>query len=80
MVAHPRSHLTGTSLPVEVPIRFLASGDLVADLTVVYCEKTAPELCLIEIVRFIVPIRLGGRNAAREVVLSHEVSFDPAAG
>jgi thiol-disulfide isomerase/thioredoxin len=71
--------LTGRRLPVRVPVRFTAPGDLVADLTLVYCEAKTPELCLIEMARFEVPVRRGGRNAASEVVLAHQVVLpDPA--
>ncbi len=72
--------LTGKRLPVRIPIRFGAPGDLVADLTLVYCEKETPELCLIEMVRFEVPIDHGGRNAASEVVLEHRVVLPDLAG
>ena len=65
--------LTGTALPAEVAVDFVAGGDVSADLTLVYCEEQAPDLCLIEQVRFEIPITIGGRNAAREVVLSYEV-------
>jgi hypothetical protein len=61
-------------------VRFTAPGDLVADLTLVYCEAETPELCLIEMVRFEVPVRRGGRNAPSEVVLAHHVVLPDPAG
>jgi hypothetical protein len=72
--------LTGRRLPVRVPVRFTAPGDLVADLTLVYCEKETPELCLIEMARFEVPVSRGGRNAASEVVLAHHVQLPDPVG
>jgi hypothetical protein len=72
--------LTGRRLPVRVPVRFTAPGDLVADLTLVYCEAETPELCLIEMVRFEVPVGRGGRNAPSEAVLAHQVVLPDPAG
>ncbi len=72
--------LTGKRLPVGIPVRFTAPGDLVADLTLVYCEKETPELCLIEMVRFEVPVALGGGNAVSEAVLTHRVVLPDLGG
>ena len=72
--------LTGKRLPVRIPVRFTAPGDLVADLTLVYCEKETPELCLIEMVRFEVPMALGSGNAASEAVLTHRVVLPDLGG
>lgn len=72
--------LTGTELPVGIPVVYTASGDLTADLTLVYCEAETPELCLIEQVRFEIPLTVEPRGAKR-IALTYEVVLpDIAAG
>jgi len=72
--------LTGTELPVGIPVVYTASGDLTADLTLVYCEAETPELCLIEQVRFEIPLTVEPRGSKR-IALTYEVVLpDIAAG
>ncbi len=49
--------LTGAIFPVSVPVQ-LAAGDgtVTADLTVIYCREGSESLCLIQQLRFVVPV------------------------
>ncbi|NND02950.1 MAG: redoxin domain-containing protein [Acidimicrobiia bacterium] len=65
--------LTGAQFPVTVPVEFDAGqGELTADLTVIYCREGSESLCLIQQLRFIVPIVVedGGEAA---VLLEYEI-------
>jgi DNA-binding beta-propeller fold protein YncE len=57
--------LVGATFPIELPATFApGSGELVADLTVIYCEAVTPDLCLIDEARLIAPLTVapGGTN------------------
>lgn len=66
--------LTGTELPVHVPVTFRGSGELLADATIIYCRDEATTLCLIEQVRFAVPVTVapGGDSV---IALTHDISL-----
>ncbi len=66
--------LTGTELPVTIPVLYAASGELTADVTLVYCERTSPQLCLIEQIRFVVPLTVA-EDGGRRLALVHEVEL-----
>lgn len=69
--------LVGLSFPLELPATFApGSGEVVADLTVIYCEAVTPELCLIEEARIVAPVTVaeGGSGA---VELRHAVPLPP---
>jgi sugar lactone lactonase YvrE len=49
--------LTGATFPVLVPVQLATgSGDITADLTVIYCREGAESLCFIQQLRFVVPV------------------------
>lgn len=49
--------LTGATFPVSAPIELAAgSGELVADLTLVWCREDAEGLCYVERLRYVVPV------------------------
>ena len=65
--------LTGTTFPVSIPATWSAGqGDLTADLTVIYCRETSESLCLIQQLRFVVPVTVAdeGQDA---VTLQYEI-------
>ncbi len=65
LVGGGAADLTGRQVPVRLTAEFLSSGELVADLTAVYCREDAQSLCLFEQVRFRVDMTLdesGGRT------------------
>ena len=69
--------LTGAKFPVEVPVEFTeGSGTVTADLTVIYCRETTESLCLIQQLRFMIPVTVvpGGSDS---VVLRHTIEAPP---
>jgi hypothetical protein len=69
--------LVGVPLPLELPATFTSgAGELVADLTVIYCEAETPELCLIEEARVVAPFAVAAGGAS-EVTLRHTVPPPP---
>jgi thiol-disulfide isomerase/thioredoxin len=69
--------LTGTKLPVSVPL-VLAEGaaTVVFDVTLIYCESVATSLCLIDQTRFEVPMDVASAGASTQVTLN-KVIPDP---
>jgi len=66
--------LTGAEFPVEVPVEFTTgSGSITADLTVIYCREGSESLCLIQQLRFVVPIVVGD-GAGDRVLLQYEIT------
>jgi DNA-binding beta-propeller fold protein YncE len=71
--------LTGVdTLPLTIPGEVVADGDLVADLTAVYCRDDAESLCLIEQVRFRVPVEVADVGTT-PIVLEHAIDLPPEA-
>ncbi len=66
--------LTGRQVPARLPADFLSSGELVADLTAVYCQETAQSLCLIEQVRFRVTVALD-ESAGNALALPYGIAL-----
>ena len=69
--------LTGAKFPVSVPVEFTeGSGSVTADLTVIYCRETTESLCLIQQLRFVVPVTVtpGGSDS---VVLQYTIEAPP---
>ncbi|MDQ3782738.1 MAG: hypothetical protein M3349_07360, partial [Actinomycetota bacterium] len=66
--------LTGTKLPVTVPVLYEGAGELSVDVTLVYCEKTSPQLCLIEQIRFVAPLTVAGDGGSR-LILMHQLDL-----
>jgi DNA-binding beta-propeller fold protein YncE len=49
--------LVGATFPIELAATFApGSGELVADLTIIYCEAVTPDLCLIDEARIVAPL------------------------
>jgi sugar lactone lactonase YvrE len=66
--------LTGTTLPVSVPIT-LTEGDATVriDVTIIYCEAVNTSLCLIDQARFEVPLRVGEEGSSAQIVLERTI-------
>ncbi len=65
--------LTGAQFPVTIPIEFTTgAGEMTADLTVIYCREGSESLCLIQQLRFVVPIVVDG-GGADQVLLDYDV-------
>jgi thiol-disulfide isomerase/thioredoxin len=73
--AEPVVDLTGTDLPIEVPVVFSAGeGRVTADLTLVWCSDTAESLCFIEQLRIGVGVSVGAGGAG-EIVLPYAIEL-----
>ncbi|NNF69404.1 MAG: hypothetical protein HKN01_06500 [Acidimicrobiia bacterium] len=73
--------LTGVTFPVEIGATFESgSASVVADLNVVYCEATTPDLCLIQQIRFVTALTVSEDAGATTVPLAYSVVLPPGAG
>lgn len=57
--------LAGISFPIDIPLIFQQNtGEIIADVALIYCKSVSPDLCLLDEVRIIAPvqIRQGGSN------------------
>jgi DNA-binding beta-propeller fold protein YncE len=69
--------LTGAKFPVTVPVEFATgSGAVTADLTVIYCRETTQSLCLIQQLRFVVPVMVSS-GATGSVALEYTIEAPP---
>ena len=66
--------LTGTPLPVEIPIE-LTEGATEArfDVTIIYCEAVNTSLCLIDQARYVVPLEIGPPGITTRLVLERTI-------
>jgi hypothetical protein len=67
--------LSTSEFPLELEVSFnQGEGQLTGDFTLVYCEKEQTSVCLLERVRFQVPIKVGstGETALR---LEHRIEL-----
>jgi DNA-binding beta-propeller fold protein YncE len=66
--------LTGTTLPTSVSVDlFVGSGDAVIDVTIIYCESVATSLCLIDQVRYEIPLTVGPTGASTQIVIERTI-------
>jgi DsbC/DsbD-like thiol-disulfide interchange protein len=66
--------LTGTQFPIEFPVELSAgAGELRADATVIYCRDEAESLCLIEQLRFEVPLDVETSGPSAVLTLRHAI-------
>jgi len=66
--------LTGTIFPVEIAAEFSeGASSVTADVTVIYCRADAESLCLIEQVRFLVPITVDAVGPSARIPLPHVI-------
>jgi thiol-disulfide isomerase/thioredoxin len=66
--------LTGTELPVSVPVELVeGSATVVFDVTLIYCETVATSLCLIDQTRFEVPMDVGPSGASTQIALNKTI-------
>jgi thiol-disulfide isomerase/thioredoxin len=66
--------LTGTMLPVSVPLELVeGSATVVFDVTLIYCESVATSLCLIDQTRFEVPIDVAPSGASTQITLNRTI-------
>jgi sugar lactone lactonase YvrE len=71
----PDQTLTGATLPVTVPVVFVAgSGSITTDVTLLYCREDSEGLCIIEQVRFNQPVSVTSGGVSR-IVLPHAVQL-----
>jgi thiol-disulfide isomerase/thioredoxin len=63
--------ITGTPIPASVPLVLAEGSDTVAfDVTLIYCRSDATSLCLIDQVRYEIPLTIGPEGASSQVVLN----------
>lgn len=62
--------------PYAVGATFSADATLTTDVSVVYCEEVAQEICLIEQVRIVAPIVVGDGPA--DLLLTHQITLPDA--
>ena len=63
--------ITGTRIPATVPIVLTeGSGSALFDVTLIYCRADATSLCLIDQVRYEVPLNVGPEGASSQLVLN----------
>jgi DNA-binding beta-propeller fold protein YncE len=66
--------LTGATFPVEIPVDLVeGSGNIRADATIIYCRDDAESLCLIEQVRFEMPVTVGAESSSVAVRFEHVI-------
>ena len=62
---------------MTVPVEFATgSGAVTADLTVIYCRETTQSLCLIQQLRFVVPVTVTS-GATGSVALEYTIEAPP---
>jgi thiol-disulfide isomerase/thioredoxin len=63
--------ITGTQIPAIVPIVLSEGSDTVLfDVTLIYCRSDATSLCLIDQIRYEVPLDVGAGGASSQLVLT----------
>jgi len=63
--------ITGTRIPAVVPIVLTeGSGTAVIDVALIYCRAEATNLCLIDQVRYEVPLTIGPEGASSQIILN----------
>jgi sugar lactone lactonase YvrE/thiol-disulfide isomerase/thioredoxin len=63
--------ITGTTIPVIVPVILTeGSGTALIDVALIYCRADATSLCLIDQVRYEVPLTVGPEGASSQLVLN----------
>ncbi len=67
--------LTGAKFPVTVPLQLATgSGDVTADLTVIYCREGAESLCFIQQLRFVVPVTVAADGSGGPIRLEYTIA------
>ena len=67
--------LTGAKFPVTVPVQLNAgTGQVTADLTVIYCREGAESLCFIQQLRLVVPITVAADAPAEPIRLEYTIT------
>ncbi len=63
--------ITGTKIPATVPIVLAAgSGTALFDVVLIYCRADATSLCLIDQVRYEVPLDVGPAGASSQIIVN----------
>jgi DNA-binding beta-propeller fold protein YncE len=66
--------ITGTKIPATVPVVLVeGSGVAAFDITLIYCEAVAASLCLIDQVRFEVPLVVGPEGVSSQLILNRSI-------
>jgi hypothetical protein len=66
--------LTGTTLPVSVPTTLSeGAGTVRFDVTIIYCRTEETSLCLIDRVRYELPVTIGPPGASSQITLTRSV-------
>jgi sugar lactone lactonase YvrE len=67
--------LTGAKFPVTVPVQLdIGTGEVTADLTVIYCREGAESLCFIQQLRLKVPVTVAADGSTEAIRLEYTVS------
>jgi hypothetical protein len=66
--------LTGTKLPATVSVDLVeGAGDVILDVTLIYCEIVATSLCLIDQVRYELPLDIGPAGPSTQIVIQRTI-------
>ncbi len=66
--------LTGTSLPASVSVDLVEGrGAVILDVTLIYCESVATSLCLIDQVRYELPVDVGPAGPSTQIVIQRTI-------
>jgi DNA-binding beta-propeller fold protein YncE len=66
--------LTGTKLPATVSVDLVEGlGDVTLDVTLIYCEIVATSLCLIDQVRYELPLDVGPAGPSTQIVIQRTI-------
>ena len=66
--------LTGTKLPATASVDLVeGSGDVTLDVTLIYCEIVATSLCLIDQVRYELPLNVGPPGPSTQIVIERTI-------
>lgn len=67
--------LTGTDLPVSVPLELHeGTGTVQFDVTIIYCEPVNASLCLIDQARYELPLDVGPPDTSSRIVLERSIT------
>jgi hypothetical protein len=66
--------LTGTKLPATVSVDLVeGSGDVILDVTLIYCEIVATSLCLIDQVRYELALEVRLPGPSTQIVIERTI-------
>ncbi len=71
LLSTPSGDITGTPLPASIPVLLTeGSGNVSFDVRLIYCETINTALCLIDEVRYDVPVSIGAQGVSSQLLLN----------